>query len=261
MKGILINYEYCTGCHSCEVACRNELGLAKGEFGIKLTEVGPYKYETAIDADTPYEWVYNPTITKACDLCEERTNMGKMPSCVQACQAWCMYYGEVEDLAKRMDGRTRWALYTPIQGDACISTRQTNATHASAAHASAAPTKATEKKATRASVESTYHTTIGEMEVNAVLRGAEKLTDFVAKFATIDEEAAKAQLVDQLLSNEKANKYVLPAADAKDGSGHELGYMGVVMSYDAQGTQLGAGKSYLDKGKKVARKDITVVFM
>ena len=99
------------------------------------------------------------------------------------------------------------------------------------------------------------------MEVNAVLRGAEKLTDFVAKFATIDEEAAKAQLVDQLLSNEKANKYVLPAADAKDGSGHELGYMGVVMSYDAQGTQLGAGKSYLDKGKKVARKDITVVFM
>ena len=42
MKGILINYEYCTGCHSCEVACRNELGLAAGEFGIKLTEVGPY---------------------------------------------------------------------------------------------------------------------------------------------------------------------------------------------------------------------------
>ncbi|HBT95151.1 MAG TPA: oxidoreductase, partial [Coriobacteriia bacterium] len=28
MKGILINYEYCTGCHSCEVACRNELGLS-----------------------------------------------------------------------------------------------------------------------------------------------------------------------------------------------------------------------------------------
>ena len=42
MKGILINYEYCTGCHSCEVACRNELGLAHGEYGIKLTEVGPY---------------------------------------------------------------------------------------------------------------------------------------------------------------------------------------------------------------------------
>ena len=44
MKGILINYEYCTGCHSCEVACKKHLELPKGEFGIKLTEVGPYAY-------------------------------------------------------------------------------------------------------------------------------------------------------------------------------------------------------------------------
>ena len=43
-KGILINYDYCTGCHSCEVACKKELGLPKGEFGIKLTETGPYEY-------------------------------------------------------------------------------------------------------------------------------------------------------------------------------------------------------------------------
>ena len=85
MEGILVNYEYCTGCHSCEVACRNARGLAAGEFGIKLAEVGPYRYETPIDADTPYEWVYNPTLTKACDMCAERTATGKMPACVQAC--------------------------------------------------------------------------------------------------------------------------------------------------------------------------------
>ena len=40
MEGILVNYEYCTGCHSCEVACRNARGLAAGEFGIKLAEGG-----------------------------------------------------------------------------------------------------------------------------------------------------------------------------------------------------------------------------
>ena len=113
VKGILVNYEYCTGCHSCEVACRNARGLAAGEFGIKLAEVGPYRYETPIDADTPYEWVYNPTLTKACDLCAERTAAGKMPACVQACQAWCLYHGEVEELVRKMDGKTRWALYTP----------------------------------------------------------------------------------------------------------------------------------------------------
>ena len=113
MEGILVNYEYCTGCHSCEVACRNARGLAAGEFGIKLAEVGPYRYETPIGADTPYEWVYNPTLTKACDLCEDRVAKGKMPMCVQHCQAWCLYHGEVEELVRKMDGKTRWALYTP----------------------------------------------------------------------------------------------------------------------------------------------------
>lgn len=112
MKGILVNYEYCTGCHSCEVACRNELGLGKDEFGIKVTEVGPFKYETDIQADTPYEWVYNPTITKACNMCSERTSQGKMPACVQACQAWCLYHDEVDELVKKIDGASRWALYT-----------------------------------------------------------------------------------------------------------------------------------------------------
>ena len=45
MKGILVNYEYCTGCHSCEVACKKILNLPEGEFGIKLTEILPHAYE------------------------------------------------------------------------------------------------------------------------------------------------------------------------------------------------------------------------
>ena len=111
MKGILINTEYCTGCHSCEVACRKELDLGKGEWGIKLTETGPWKYETG-KAAGQWEWTWTPVITKACDMCEDRVAKGKMPMCVQHCQAWCMYYGEVEDLVKKMDGSTRWALLT-----------------------------------------------------------------------------------------------------------------------------------------------------
>ena len=45
-------------------------------------------------------------------MCASRTEAGKMPMCVQHCQAWCMYYGEAEDLVKKMGGETRWALYT-----------------------------------------------------------------------------------------------------------------------------------------------------
>ena len=30
-----------------------------------------------------------------------------------SCQAWCLYYGEVGELAAKMDGKTRWALMVP----------------------------------------------------------------------------------------------------------------------------------------------------
>lgn len=114
MKGILVNYDYCTGCHSCEIACKKELDLPEGEFGIKVTEVGPYRYEGAT-LNKKWEWTYIPTLTQACDLCEARTNKGKMPMCIQHCQAWCMAFGEVEDLVKKIDGKTRYELLIPAQ--------------------------------------------------------------------------------------------------------------------------------------------------
>ena len=110
MKGILVNYEFCTGCHSCEVACKKHLGLPAGEFGIKLTETGPFEYSGAEGNKDRWEWTWLPVLTKACDMCAERTDAGKLPMCVQHCQAWCMYYGEVEELARKIDGTSRCAL-------------------------------------------------------------------------------------------------------------------------------------------------------
>jgi Fe-S-cluster-containing dehydrogenase component len=110
-KGILINYEYCTGCHSCEIACKKYLELEKGDFGIKLTETGPAKYTSGRHAGK-WEWTWSPVITHACNGCADRVAVGKMPMCVQHCQAWCMYFGEAEELVKKMDGKTRFALYT-----------------------------------------------------------------------------------------------------------------------------------------------------
>jgi len=114
MKGILINYEFCTGCHSCEVACKKQLDLPKGEFGIKACEVGPYAYSGKPEGEEKWEWTWMPVITKACNMCEDRVAKGKIPMCVQHCQAWCMYYGEVEDLVKKMADSegSRCALFT-----------------------------------------------------------------------------------------------------------------------------------------------------
>ena len=111
-KGILVNYDFCTGCHSCEVACKKILNLPTGEYGIKVTEVGPFQYSDSGDLKGKWEWTYMPVITQACDMCESRTAVGKMPMCVQHCQAWAMYYGEASDLVAKMDGKNRWALIT-----------------------------------------------------------------------------------------------------------------------------------------------------
>ena len=99
------------------------------------------------------------------------------------------------------------------------------------------------------------------MEVNVTLRGEEKFAAFIQEHATLDVDAAKKDLEAQFLADEKANQYVLSAENAKDGAEHAMKYMGVCMSYDAQGTQVGGGKAYLDKGQEIARKDITIVFM
>ena len=111
-KAILINYEYCTGCHSCEVACKKELDLPKGEFGIKVEEVGPFQFTTRPGLEGTWEWTYMPVITQACDLCADRVAEGRWPTCVHHCQAQVIEYGPVEELATRMD-KQFMVLYTP----------------------------------------------------------------------------------------------------------------------------------------------------
>ena len=43
-KGLLVDYEWCSGCHTCEVACQIEHGYPTDQWGIKVCEVGPWKY-------------------------------------------------------------------------------------------------------------------------------------------------------------------------------------------------------------------------
>lgn len=97
MNGLLVDLKFCTGCHSCEVACKNEKNLPLDNYGIKINQVGPYKI-------AEQDWVFNyvPTLTRQCDLCEERVAQGEKPSCVLHCLGKALEYGPVEDLAKRL---------------------------------------------------------------------------------------------------------------------------------------------------------------
>ena len=108
-KGLLIDYNYCTGCHSCEMACKQELGLSVEQFGIKVSKIGPWKID-----DSKWQYDYIPTPPDLCDLCEERLAEGKLPSCVHHCQSACMYFGTLEELVALMEGKPKTVLYSPM---------------------------------------------------------------------------------------------------------------------------------------------------
>lgn len=105
-KGMLINYDYCTGCHSCEVACRVEHGFADDEGGIAVRQVGPWEY-----APDVFQYSFMPVITDQCDQCQARLNEGKDPTCVHHCQAKVMAYGEVESLEKEAPEGSKSVIY------------------------------------------------------------------------------------------------------------------------------------------------------
>ena len=106
--GLLIDYEYCTGCHTCEIACKQEHNYPVGRGGLKLTEFLTERPDKSLRID------YLPFPTMYCNLCKSRTNDGESPSCVKHCQASCIHYGSVKKLAELMESRPHAALFTPI---------------------------------------------------------------------------------------------------------------------------------------------------
>ncbi len=106
-KGLMIDYEYCTGCHSCEVACKQEHGYPVGKGGIHLNEIITTLPDERLRID------YIPFPTAYCDLCSARTRKGEQPACVKHCQAQVMYYGTVADLAKIMERNSHTVLFSP----------------------------------------------------------------------------------------------------------------------------------------------------
>lgn len=105
--GLLIDYEFCSDCHSCEVACKKHLGVEKGQFGIKVMEYGPVK-----NANDKWEWSYVPFPTDLCDLCEDRTKEGRLPTCVHHCQNNVMYWGPLNELAEMMAKKPKQVLFS-----------------------------------------------------------------------------------------------------------------------------------------------------
>ncbi|MBP2645696.1 MAG: putative oxidoreductase iron-sulfur subunit, associated with bss3 [Firmicutes bacterium] len=105
-KGLLIDYEYCTGCQTCEVACKQENNYPAQRWGIKLNEI-------ILQSINKVEIHYLPFPTELCNLCVARTDRGEQPACVKHCQAGCMKYGELTELVKEMEHKPQTVLFAP----------------------------------------------------------------------------------------------------------------------------------------------------
>jgi len=103
--GILINYKYCNGCRSCELACKQEHSRPPDEWGLKVIEVDPH-----VTGKRKY---YFPFPTSNCNLCGKRIARGKQPACVHHCRVKAMKFGKIEDLTEAIANEKESVLWSP----------------------------------------------------------------------------------------------------------------------------------------------------
>ena len=100
--GLLIDYEYCTNCGSCQVSCKEEHGYPVGTWGIRVQTDGPWDM-----GDGTFNYNCLPFPTDLCDLCADRVAAGGIPACQLHCLASAIEYGPLDELAAKMAERDR----------------------------------------------------------------------------------------------------------------------------------------------------------
>ena len=99
LMGIKVEVDYCTGCEVCILACQQEHAYEPEQYGVRVTKLGPLHID---EAEKVFQYDFIPQFTLWCDLCEERCSKGKQPTCVQHCQAQCLDWGPIDELAAKM---------------------------------------------------------------------------------------------------------------------------------------------------------------
>ena len=89
---MFVDYEYCTGCHACEVACNQEHNRPLGQSGIKV-------FESIMSTGAKTYVNYLPVRTDLCNYCAARRKKGKLAACAQHCLSGCLQVGDVEEFA------------------------------------------------------------------------------------------------------------------------------------------------------------------
>ncbi len=103
---LLIDYEWCTGCHSCELACRQINELKLDQWGIVVNEIVQRTDEKKIID-------FIPIPTDLCNLCAPLTAKGKLPSCALHCPPKVIEYGTVAELSEKLGRKPKQVIWAP----------------------------------------------------------------------------------------------------------------------------------------------------
>ncbi len=106
--GLFIDYEFCTGCHACELACKQINDLPYNQWGIQVLEM-----RTLVGEKIVIDYV--PVPTDLCTLCPGLVQEGAVPFCVHHCQAKVMEFGPLQELAGRLGRKPKTVLWAPRQ--------------------------------------------------------------------------------------------------------------------------------------------------
>ncbi len=98
--GLYVDYDWCSGCHACELACKQENNLKVDQWGIRLVE-RTYKTDEKMVIE------YIPIPTEHCNFCLQRVGSGQKPACVHHCMTRCMDFGPLEAMTKLAEGKKK----------------------------------------------------------------------------------------------------------------------------------------------------------
>ncbi|MFC1979093.1 oxidoreductase [Chloroflexota bacterium] len=105
--GLLVDYEYCTACHACEVACKQEHRIEAGKTGgVKVVELLQELPSGGLDI------INMPILTHLCYFCAPRIKNAQLPACVQHCLADCLKFGLLDDINKEVPRKRKAVIYT-----------------------------------------------------------------------------------------------------------------------------------------------------
>ena len=104
---MLIDYEYCTGCRTCEIACKQEYNRPAGKLGgVEVSE-----YIHTLPSGKLY--ITNiPHFTKACVFCAGRVKKGLAPACAKHCMAKVLTFGKIDTLKEQIPDKRKALLWT-----------------------------------------------------------------------------------------------------------------------------------------------------